>query len=121
MSVAEAIAATEGIPRSNGELVFTEPWEARAFGLAVALCERRGLDWEEFRGRLIAEIGAWEAEHGADTTGWSYYELWLAALERLVTEHGLAQPAEIATRADEIAHHDAHDHDDHDHHDHHHH
>jgi nitrile hydratase accessory protein len=115
MSVAAAVAVTEGIPRANGELVFTEPWEARAFGIAIALCERRGLDWEEFRGRLIAEIGAWEAAHGAADDGWSYYERWLAALERLVIEHGLVAPAEIAARSEEFAHHDAHDHD-HDHH-----
>ena len=26
-------------PRSNGELVFAEPWESRAFGMAVTLYE----------------------------------------------------------------------------------
>ena len=54
------------LPRRNGELVFTAPWQARAFGVAVALCEQQGIDWEAFRSRLIEEIGAWEREHGAE-------------------------------------------------------
>ena len=52
-------------PRANGELVFEEPWESRAFGLAVALHDAGVVDFEDFRARLIAEIGAWEAEHGS--------------------------------------------------------
>ena len=55
-------------PRSNGELVFEAPWESRAFGARDRAAERRRCDWEEFRGRLIAEIGAWEREHGDDPT-----------------------------------------------------
>ncbi|MBM3677458.1 MAG: nitrile hydratase accessory protein [Actinobacteria bacterium] len=119
MTVSDAIAQTEGLPRANGELVFAEPWEARAFGVAVALCGERGLDWEEFRGRLIAEIDGWERANGVESDGWSYYERWLAALERLVVERGLVGSEEIERRAAAIAHHDAHDHDhdhDHDHH-----
>jgi nitrile hydratase accessory protein len=116
VTISDAVAQTDGLPRRNGELVFEAPWEARAFGVAVALCREHGLDWDEFRGRLIAEIGAWEAEHGAATEGWSYYERWLAALERLVVERGLVAPAELDTRTAEIAHAVAHEHDDHDHH-----
>ena len=56
-------------PRSNGELVFEEPWESRAFGLAVALHDAGVVDFEAFRAQLIAEIGAWEAEHGASAAG----------------------------------------------------
>ena len=40
-------------PRSNGELVFEEPWESRAFGIAVALHDAGVLDFEMFRARLI--------------------------------------------------------------------
>ena len=38
-----AVVAVDGPaapPRSNGELVFAEPWESRAFGVAVALARR---------------------------------------------------------------------------------
>jgi len=98
VTVSDAIAQTEGLPRANGELVFAEPWEARAFGVAVALCGERGLDWEEFRGRLIAEIDGWERANGVESDGWSYYERWLAALESLLEARGVAADEEIDAR-----------------------
>ena len=33
------MAGDVALPRKNGELVFAEPWEGRAFGIAVALKE----------------------------------------------------------------------------------
>jgi nitrile hydratase accessory protein len=110
-TVDPAIVEMDGLPRQNGELVFEQPWEARAFGVAVALCREQGLDWEVFRSRLIEEIGAWEREHGSEASDeWSYYERWAASLERLVLELGLVDEAEVAARADQIAHADSHDH-----------
>ena len=36
------------LPRQNGELVFQTPWEARAFGMAVALDENGAYgDWPQ--------------------------------------------------------------------------
>ena len=65
-------------PRSNGELVFEAPWEARVFGLAAAVVETRfDGDREPFRRRLIAAIAA-DPER-------PYWESWAAALEDLVT------------------------------------
>ena len=69
-------------PRDNGELVFTEPWQARAFALAVTLVDALGLDWDEFRRRLIAQI--------AHDPNRAYYESWAAALEDLVVDYGLS-------------------------------
>ena len=119
---AALVAEAEGPaapPRSNGELVFAAPWESRAFGVAIALSESRTCDWEQFRSRLIAEIGTWEHEHGNDPEArWSYYERWLAALERLLLDGGLLSPDEIAARAAQLRHEDDHDHEhehDHDH------
>ena len=110
-----ALTGAEAPPRSNGELVFESPWQARAFGLAVGLVQEQGLDWEEFRGRLIAEIGAWEREHEAGGDAYDYYEHWLAALERLVLEAGLASSAELEEHVLETAAADDHDHDHHHH------
>lgn len=109
-----AIAQMGGLPRRNGELVFEAPWQARAFGVAVALCESQGIEWDAFRSRLIDEIGAWEREHGGDTEGWDYYQRWLASLERLVLELGLVDGPEVAARVAQLEHADGHDHD-HDH------
>jgi nitrile hydratase accessory protein len=87
-------------PRSNGELVFEEPWESRAFGVAVALHDAGIVDFESFRARLVREIGAWEAEHGTVDPGYRYYERWLTALERTLLETGLVDATRVeAARA----------------------
>jgi nitrile hydratase accessory protein len=56
---------------------FTEPWQARAFAMAVVAADRMGVDWDEFRTRLKAAIAAHPDR--------PYYESWLDALEDLVT------------------------------------
>jgi hypothetical protein len=48
-------------PRSSGELVFAEPWESRAFGMAVTLYEAGTFTWPQFQTALIARIAVWEA------------------------------------------------------------
>jgi len=75
------------LPRRNGELVFEAPWQGRVFGMALAVVERLGVPWAEFQRRLIAEIAAHPDA--------PYYDSWLAALERLVLEHGLATSEEL--------------------------
>jgi nitrile hydratase accessory protein len=107
----DAMAGDATPPRSNGELVFDEPWHARVFGLAVGIAEEQGLDWEHFRTRLIEEIGAWEREHATSPRMvYSYYELWAAALERLVIETGLVSARELENEIRCTAAEDAHDH-----------
>jgi nitrile hydratase accessory protein len=94
LTVDRVLALLEGgaaLPRKNGELVFEEPWQGRAFGMAVALHERGLYEWEEFRQALIARIAAAEAGSGR----FAYYEIWLATFEALVAEKGLLTPGEI--------------------------
>lgn len=75
-------------PRLNGELVFNEPWEGRAFGMVMSLCEKGQIDWFVFRDHLIAEIARWEAQQLPESE-WNYYARWLRALETTLTENGL--------------------------------
>jgi nitrile hydratase accessory protein len=84
-------------PRDNGELSFAAPWESQAFGLALALHEAGLIDWEEFRQRLITEIGEWEAGR-AGPDEWSYYDCWLRALEGLAAERGLVGRDDLRAR-----------------------
>jgi nitrile hydratase accessory protein len=97
-------------PRENGELVFEEPWESRAFGLAVALHDAGVVDFEDFRARLIAEIAAWEAEHGSSADGYRYYERWLTALERALRENGLVEDRHVDIVREALEREWAHDH-----------
>jgi nitrile hydratase accessory protein len=89
-------------PRKNGELVFSEPWESRVFGLTMALQERGAFEWEEFRQRLIAEISAWEREHG-ERDEYRYYARWQCALELLLADKGLCLAGSIDSLAEKLA------------------
>jgi nitrile hydratase accessory protein len=88
------VAATAGVPRKNGELVFDAPWQARVFGMAVALSEESRYDWEEFRQELIRAVAETEARDGP----FEYYEAWLLAFERVLGRKGLVAPAELDER-----------------------
>jgi nitrile hydratase accessory protein len=76
------------------ERVFREPWEAQAFALTVALHERGVFSWPEWSSLLAAEIDA-ARRAGDPDTGESYYEHWLQALERLVSERRLTDAATL--------------------------
>jgi len=79
--------------------VFAEPWQAQAFAMAVELHEQGLFTWPEWAATLAEEIKRAQGEGDPDT-GNTYYLHWLAALERLVTEKGVASGAELASRKD---------------------
>jgi len=85
------------LPREKDGPVFAEPWQAQAFALAVKLSEEGHFTWSEWAAVLGAELKA-AADRGEPDDGSHYYEHWLAALERLVTEKGLTDRATLATR-----------------------
>src|SRR6516164_8581745 len=71
------------------EPVFHADWEKRVFGLV----------------RVLGSLGQWngdmsrfarERQHPADYLRHSYYENWLAGLEKLLVEKGLVSAAELA-------------------------
>jgi len=84
-----AAYAVPGIPRDENGPVFREPWEAQAFSMAVALHERGVFTWPEWAAALADEIKRAQAAGDPDT-GNTYYRHWLAALECLVAEKGIA-------------------------------
>jgi len=89
-------------PRRNGELLFTAPWESRLFGLTMLL-HRAGLfEWDDFRALLIEEIRDWETRH-PDGHGWSYYERWQFAFERLLATRGLCNLEELERKSAALA------------------
>jgi nitrile hydratase accessory protein len=98
-SAAAAAEAVPGLPRDADGPVFAEPWEAQAFALAVALHERGLFTWPEWADTLAGEIRRAQEAGDADT-GETYYRHWLAALERLVAEKAVTDPATLARYAD---------------------
>lgn len=77
--------------RLDADHVFSAPWEARAFALALKLSEAGHFTWDEFRERLIAEVGASDKIRARDGTSdhGEYYEHFLRALEKLLAEKHL--------------------------------
>ncbi|HEY2765335.1 MAG TPA: nitrile hydratase accessory protein [Pseudonocardiaceae bacterium] len=86
-------------PRRNGELVFAEPWESRAFGVVLTLCETGALRWADFRGELVARIEA--VEQSGEP--FRYYRCWLDALERITVAHNIVARTELAERGRMLA------------------
>ena len=84
-------------PRKNGELVFQRPWEGRAFGMALAVRERRPYRWDELRGLLERRVAA----AGPGDDGSRYYEHWVAAFEELLQQLGLIDRDELEQRTSE--------------------
>ena len=88
-------------PMNEEGPVFKEPWEATAFALVLDLCEGDHFTWAEWVDCLSAEIRA--AQNGGDADlGGTYYCHWLAALEKLAADKGLASAQALEQRKAEI-------------------
>jgi nitrile hydratase accessory protein len=94
-----ATHAVQSIPRNAEGPVFSAPWEAEAFALALHLNERGLFTWKEWAATLGEEIKKAQAAGDPDT-GETYYHHWLATLERIVAAKGLADTQSLARTRD---------------------
>ena len=74
-----------GQPSDHEGPVFREPWEARAFAMAVQLSARGVFTWSEWAHRFSQQIREYEAQ-GGQVDANNYYLLWQDTLEALVRE-----------------------------------
>jgi nitrile hydratase accessory protein len=91
MNPPEALSQLAAAARLDPARVFSAPWEARAFAIAVKLAEAGAFKWSEFRERLIEEVRRGDASQSTDSvdTANHYHEHFLRALERVVDEKGI--------------------------------
>ena len=89
------LSLLKGLPFDGDGPVFREPWEAHAFGMALALYERGLFTWDEWAQALSAQIRAAQAQGDPDL-GNTYYRHWLAAIEALVSAKGASSPEELS-------------------------
>ena len=75
------------VPEPN-EPVFHSPWERRVFAVTLAMAKPGGWNLDESR-------FAREDRPPQDYLGKSYYQIWLAGVERLMTERNLLTSGEI--------------------------
>jgi nitrile hydratase accessory protein len=121
---------------------FAEPWQAQAFAMTMQLSKRGAFTWADWVEVFSTEIRTHPAQPGEGSNE-AYYRQWLAALETILTERGLASTEEISHMqqlwcqaylntphglpivlenaslncdADDHHHHEDHDHDHHHHH-----
>lgn len=71
---------------------FSEPWQAQAFALTLALHEKGLFTWSEWAQVLSEKVKRPDA--AAD--GSDYYRHWLAALETLLATKGVAATKDVA-------------------------
>ena len=90
----------EQIPRGEDGPVFSAPWEATAFALAVRLSQEGHFTWREWTESLTQEI-AEAQKQGDPDLGNTYYHHWVSALERLCAEKDLAGRPEMDRRKEE--------------------
>jgi nitrile hydratase accessory protein len=88
LAVDVALGEEAPLPRDNGELVFEEPWQGRALGMAVVALDRLGLRWPDFRRHLVSAIATRPVSQD-ESRATAYYSAWLDALETLLAERGL--------------------------------
>ncbi len=74
---------------ADGEPIFTEPWQAKAFALTVHLHEKGAFTWADWSAALAREC--------AGPT--PYFQAWVRALESLLADRGLAEPARVESVA----------------------
>jgi nitrile hydratase accessory protein len=87
------------VPRNGDGPVFRAPWEAEAFALAVSLRERGLFTWTEWAATLGDEIKKAQAAGDPDA-GETYYQHWLATLERILAEKGVVERSVLARTRD---------------------
>lgn len=99
MSGADLAEHSPGLPRDEAGPVFREPWEAQAFAMTLALHERGLFTWPEWAQALAGAIRRAQ-EAGDPDTGTTYYQHWLAALETLVVDRGVASAGSLRSMRD---------------------
>jgi nitrile hydratase accessory protein len=88
------------LPRDDGVPVFSEPWEARAFALAVALADAGHFAWPDFSAALAEEIEHAEHDDGVGEPS-GFYGHWLSALQTVCLRAGLVTSDELQGRSED--------------------
>ena len=97
MRVDDLLDELPAMRRESDGPVFKEPWEASVFALTVELHQRGHFTWKEWARVLASEIKRAQ-ESGDPDLGDTYYQHWLNALEALLTDKGLTNPAGLTAR-----------------------
>lgn len=87
-------AAPEGAPPDPA---FAEPWQARAFAIAVLASRQACFTWCEWTHALSRELQL-SANVNTQSVQATYFECWLAALQSLLVGKGAVGQGELRER-----------------------
>jgi len=79
---------------------FDHPWQAHAFSLTVQLYKDGCFKWEDWVRIFSSEIDAHPLQPGESVND-AYYRQWVAALEALVSQLGIAPQDQLGARVEE--------------------
>ena len=83
--------------KTDGGPVFCEPWQAQVFAMTLALHDQGLFGWSQWAQTLGHVIHQAQAAGDPDQ-GDTYYDHWLNALERVLTDNQLASSADLQVR-----------------------
>lgn len=77
--------------------VFSEPWQAQAFAMTLALHDRGLFSWAQWADTLSACI-VFAQQNGDADQGQTYYHHWLAALEQVTLDAKVVSREQLYVR-----------------------
>ena len=85
-------------PSREGRSVgFAEPWQARAFAIAVLASKRGCFTWSEWTHAFSRELQS-VSDAAPQDAGERYFDCWLSALQSLLIGKGALAQAELCER-----------------------
>jgi nitrile hydratase accessory protein len=83
----------------SDEPAFAEPWQARAFALAILSSRQGCFTWSEWTHALGRELQR-ASDAGAQAAQPGYFDCWLSALQSLLVGKGAVEQGELHDRKD---------------------
>lgn len=83
---------------ADGDMAFSQPWEAKAFVIVVNLSESGHFTWKEWVDCFSQEVKKADAIEAAGGTPKTYYEQWLDAMETIMIDKGVTSKTQLAAR-----------------------
>jgi nitrile hydratase accessory protein len=83
--------------RGRSDPAFTEPWQARAFALAVLASRQGCFSWPEWTHALGRELQR-ASQSDSQSEGRCYFDCWLRALQSLLVGKNAVAQGELSER-----------------------
>jgi nitrile hydratase accessory protein len=80
------------------DLIFAEPWEARAFAIIVNLAQAGHFAWSEWVDCFSREVAQATAAEASGAPAKTYYEQWLDAAEALLVAKGVTSLPQLTAK-----------------------